>query len=84
MHQVTIVPFGSEVVPTFDVSQSPLEVFLNFWPDHFLQQISNQTNLYAKQVMGPAKYADWVELSVPESLLGALHSNGDSGASGIQ
>ena len=65
-HQVTIVPFSSEVGPTFDVSQSPLEVFLHFWPDHFLQQICTQTNLYAKQVMGPAKYADWVELSVPE------------------
>ena len=43
-----------------------MDVFLHFWPDDFLQEICTQTNLYAQQVMGPAKYVDWVEVSVPE------------------
>ena len=43
-HQVTTVPFNSEVGPTFHVSQLPLEVFLHIWPDHFLQQMGNGTS----------------------------------------
>ena len=65
-HPVTITPFTTAVGPTFDVPEAPVDVFLHFWPDAFLQQICTQTNLYAQQVMGPAKYVDWVEVSVPE------------------
>ena len=65
-HPVTVAPFTSAVGPTFDVPESVSSVFLHFWPDDFLQEICAQTNLYAQQVMGPAKYADWVEVSVPE------------------
>ena len=69
----------SSVGPTFDVQESVSSVFLHFWPDDFLQEICAQTNLYAQQVMGPAKYADWMEVNVPEfeSLFGVFHTHGD-------
>ena len=65
-HPVSVAPFTSPVGPTFHVPESPLDVFLHFSPDDFLQEICAQTNLYAQQVMGPAMYADWVGVSVPE------------------
>ena len=43
-----------------------MEVFLHFWPEEFLQQICVQTNVYAREVMGPDKYEEWVEVTVEE------------------
>ena len=63
---VTVVPFTSSVGPTFQVEHSPIDVFQHFLPDQFLQNICVQTNLYAEQVMGPARYLEWKEVNVIE------------------
>ena len=52
--------------PTFDVPESLVEVFLHFWPEEFLQQICVQTNVYDREVMGPDKYEEWVDVTVEE------------------
>ena len=65
-HPITVVPFTSSVGPTFQVEDSPIDVFQHFLPDQFLQNICVQTNLYAEQVMGPAKYLEWKEVNVIE------------------
>ena len=43
-----------------------MEVFLHFWPEEFLQQICVQTNVYAREVMGPDKYEEWMDVTVEE------------------
>ena len=65
-HPITVVPFTSSVGPTFQVEDSPIHVFQHFLPDQFLQNVCVQTNLYAEQVMGPAKYLVWKEVNVTE------------------
>ena len=62
-HPITVVPFTSS---TFQVEDSPIDVFQHFLPDQFLQNVCVQTNLYAEQVMGPAKYLEWKEVNVTE------------------
>ena len=57
-------PFTSPVGPNVDIS-SPLEVFLFFSPD-LLEEIVQQSNDYAKIVMGTEKYDKWAKMTVEE------------------
>ena len=65
-HRVVVSPFTSTVCPTFHVPNLPLAVFEHFLPDHFLQEICTQTNLYVQQVMGTEKYQEWEKINVME------------------
>ena len=63
---VTITPFTSPVGPKVDIPDSPSDIFqLMFTPD-LLDSIVEQSNLYAKEVMGEDKYSAWVKITTDE------------------
>ena len=63
---VTIPPFSSPVGPTVDIPESPIDTFdLMFTPD-LLDDMVEQTNLYAKEVMGEEKYSAWSKITREE------------------
>ena len=66
LSSVSINNFTSPVGPTVAVPESPSEVFELMFTPSLTDTIVEQTNLYAKQVMGDEKYADWDEVSVDE------------------
>ena len=66
LQPVHIEPFNEAVGPVFDIPASPCKVFQHFFIDELCRMITNQTNLYASQVMGPDKYSSWVEVTVDE------------------
>ena len=62
---ITIPPFSSPVGPTIDIPESPIDTFdLMFTPD-LLDDIVQETNLYAK-VMGEEKYSAWNKVTSEE------------------
>ena len=64
----SIHPFvpPSPVGPTVPISDSPLEIFQLFFTSELMHEIQLQTNRYAREVMGPEKYAKWTEVTVAE------------------
>ena len=66
LHPVTIKPFLSHVGPRITIPNSPLQVFELFFTPPFLTNIVQQSNLYAKQVMGDIKYQSWTKITVEE------------------
>ena len=65
LHPVTINPFTSPVGPAVPISASPLDVFTLFSSD-LMEKITNETNRYAKQVMGNEMFRKWNRMTVDE------------------
>ena len=63
---LTISDFKSTVGPTVPVPETASEVFDLMFTPSFLDTIVEQSNLYAKQVMGEEKYASWEKLTREE------------------
>ena len=55
----TILPFTSSVGPTIPILESPLEVFKLFFTSTIIEEIVDQTNRYAEEVMGAEAYVSW-------------------------
>ena len=66
LQPVSIKPFVSSVGPTVTIPNSPLEVFELFFTTPFIDNIVEQSNLYAKEVMGDIKYESWTKITVEE------------------
>ena len=62
---VNIAPFTQPVGPTVPISTSELEVFQLFFTDDICSFITEQTNLYAQQILGE-KYSEWQHVTVTE------------------
>ena len=60
---VMIQPFTSRVGPTIAIPNSPLEVFKLFFTADLQQKIVDETNHYAKQVMGDVQYSSWMTIT---------------------
>ena len=59
---VTIHLFTSHIGPTVPIPDSPLEVFELFFTADLQQKIVDDTNRYAKQVMGDIRYSSWTKI----------------------
>ena len=59
----TILPFTSSVGPTIPIAESPLEVFELFFTPTIVDEIVDQTNRYAEEVMGVEAYVSWKTIS---------------------
>ena len=66
LHPVTIDPFTSPVGPTVPISASPLEVFELFFSSDLLEEIVDQSNRYANQVLGDEEFSKWRRVTVEE------------------
>ena len=66
LSSVSINNFTSPVGPTVAVPESPNEVFELMFTPSLTDTIVEQTNLYAKQVIGDEMYADWIEVTTDE------------------
>ena len=66
LEPVDIEPFTEAVGPTFDIPASPCEVFQHFFTNEICSMITQQTNLYASQVMGAERYSTWEKVTVDE------------------
>lgn len=62
---VDIAPFVQPVGPTVSIPQSELSVFTLFFTDEICKTITDQSNLYAEQVLGD-KYVEWEKITVEE------------------
>ena len=62
---VDIAPFVQPVGPTVSIPQSELDVFTLFFTDEICEVITEQSNLYAEQVLGD-KYVEWEKITVDE------------------
>ena len=62
---VDIAPFTQPVGPTVPIPTSELELFWLFFTDDICSFITEQTNVYAQQVLGE-KYSDWEHVTVEE------------------
>ena len=63
---VTIKDFASRVGPAVNIPDSPMEVFELFYSEDLQRMIVNESNRYAKQVMGDDKYKEWKKITVEE------------------
>ena len=63
---VDVAPFTQPVGPTVPISTSPVEVFTLFFTDDIVTHIVEQSNLYAKQVLGEERYVEWEKISATE------------------
>ena len=63
---LTIPPFNSPVGPTVDIPESPSDTFDLIFTPELLDAIVEQSNLYAKEVMGDDKYNSWVKITREE------------------
>ena len=66
---LTSVPrsdFNSSVGPTVPVPEKASEVFELMFTPSFMDTVVEQSNLYAKQVMGEEKYAAWEKITREE------------------
>ena len=59
----TILPFTSSVGPTIPIPKSPLEGFELFFTPTIVEEIVDQTNRYADEVMGVEAYESWKTIS---------------------
>ena len=62
---VTITPFTSPVGPKVAIPESPSDIFQLMFTPALLDSIVEQSNLYAKEVMGE-KYSSWVKITSEE------------------
>ena len=62
---VDIAPFTQPVGPTVPIPTSELELFRLFFTDDICSFITEQTNLYAQQVLGE-EYSEWEHVTVQE------------------
>ena len=63
---VTIRDFASRVGPAVDIPESPMETFELFYSEDLQKMIVDESNRYARQVMGDEKYRDWTKITVEE------------------
>ena len=63
---VTINSFSSRVGPTVPVPDTPMDCFELFFSEDLQEMIVNETNRYARQVMGEDKYRSWKQVTVEE------------------
>ena len=62
---IDIAPFVQDVGPTVHIPQAEVEVFNLFFTGEICSYIVEQTNLYAKEVMGD-QYTHWEKVTVAE------------------
>ena len=62
----TIPPFRSPVGPKVDIPESPGETFELLFTPAFLDNIVEQSNEYAKEVMGEERYSSWEKITTEE------------------
>lgn len=62
---VVIAPFTQPVGPTVPIPTSELELFRLFYTNDICSFITEQTNLYAQQVLGE-KCSEWEHVTVEE------------------
>ena len=67
LRRIDIQPFSSPVGPTVTIPDSPLEVFRLFFPNNLVQLIVEESNAYAREVMGDEKYSAWSKIT-PEDI----------------
>ena len=65
LHPVTINPFTSPVGPAVPIA-SPLDVFTLFFSSDLMEEITNESNRYAQQVMGDEMFSKWNRMTVEE------------------
>ena len=63
---LTMSDFNSSVGPTVPVPEKASEVFDLMFTPSFMDMIVEQSNLYARQVMGEEKYATWEKITREE------------------
>ena len=63
---VTIPSFTSRVGPTVDIPESPIDTFELMFTPELLDEMVEQSNLYAKEVMGEERYATWEKITKEE------------------
>ena len=63
---MTIQPFTSHVGPTVPIPDSPLELFELFFTADLQEKIVDETNRYARQVMGDVRYTSWTKITREE------------------
>ena len=63
---VTISDFASRVGPAVVIPESPRETFKLFYSEDLQRMIVDESNRYARQVMGEEKYAEWTKITVEE------------------
>ena len=61
-----VAPFTSHVGPKVTIPESPSDTFQLMFTPSFLDAIVEQTNLYAKEVMGEDKYESWEKVTQEE------------------
>ena len=59
----TILPFTSSVGPTIPIPESLLEILELFFTPTIVEEIVNQTNRYAEEVMRVEAYVSWKTIS---------------------
>lgn len=62
---VTIQPFTS-VGSTVQIPDSPIDIFNIFFTEDFLQGIVEESNRYARQVLGQELFDKWTEITLSE------------------
>ena len=66
LSSIRIEPFTSTTGPAFMVGWDPSEAFSHLFNDSILENVVAQTNLYAQQTMGAAKYNTWQKITLEE------------------
>ena len=66
LQSIVIEPFSTPVGPTTAIPESPLEVFQLFFGDDLVQVIVEESNRYAREVMGDEKYDTWRVITADE------------------
>ena len=63
---IPIPPFSSPVGSTIDIPASPIDTFDLMFTLDLLDDMVEQTNLYAKEVMGEEKFNSWCKVTREE------------------
>ena len=61
-----IEDFCSEVGPTVEIPETPLDIFLLFFTPESLKHIEVESNRYAKQIMTSEEYDEWKPIDVAD------------------
>ena len=59
LNPVTIPPFTSPVGPKVSIPESPSDTFQLMFTPALLDSMVEQSNMYAKEVMGEEKFSSW-------------------------
>ena len=76
---VPVLEFLEDVGPTFHVGASVAEVLGHLLPDTLLEDVVEQSNMYAKETIEPEKYNAWIEIGV-EGIHWLLYPHGPCAA----